>query len=366
LHFRLPFIKDFEFGRPQQWAALMLLALAAQSVWLARTPDFDPHANGMVLRALEMRFHLQPPTVTPPNVAEHSDSILVERVEEALMLSQDFLARLSHRPHLFALWFRIPFVAFGLWLGSALWWVSRRLYNNSGGYVALALYCSSPLILRMSSQINADIVAAWGLFGAVYTAIGVAHTLYAPAKKWPPRIVLLGVAFGVTASAYPGAFVLGLILAAVFMLYLAPGRRWVSVAILATATIIAALIFWAWYGFARDFNVNATLNFSADRFLDLWTNSPVPFLLFLAAALIIFLAWRRPKYFGNYCPLAVSLLLLACGQSFLWSLPFLFVFIGGVFADVFETGARESAAVAVAGLIVAEVVLTWLPGMRAR
>ena len=66
---------------------------------------------------------------------------------------------------------RLPFVIFGLWLGGALWWVSRRLYNNAGGYVALGLYCSSPFIVQASSTVNADILAAWGLFGIVYTAI---------------------------------------------------------------------------------------------------------------------------------------------------------------------------------------------------
>src|SRR5207253_216218 len=119
----------------------------------------------------------------------------------------------------------LPALAFGLSLAGALWWVTRRLYNDLGGYVALVLFCFSLPVIRFSAVINADIVAAWGLYGVIYTAIGVAHTLYAPPRKWRPRIVLLGVALGVTAGAYFAAALIGLIFAIGFMLYLAPGRR---------------------------------------------------------------------------------------------------------------------------------------------
>src|SRR5205823_4977089 len=149
--------------------------------------------------------------------------------------------------------YRLPMVAFGLWLGGALWWVSRRLYNNAGGYVALGLYSSSPFIVKASSTVNADILAAWGLFGIVYTAIGVAHTLYAPARKWRPRIVLLGVALGLTAGAHPAAAVIGLIMAAFFLLYLAPGRRLASIAIVLISSTISLLIVWTLYGSATGF-----------------------------------------------------------------------------------------------------------------
>src|SRR5262249_38657255 len=76
------------------------------------------------------------------------------------------------------IWFlRLPFVGFGGWLGGALWWVARRLFDDAGGYVALALYCSSPAMVMISSNIGPEIIMAWSSFGMVYTAIGVAHTL---------------------------------------------------------------------------------------------------------------------------------------------------------------------------------------------
>ena len=36
------------------------------------------------------------------------------------------------------------FLLTGIFLGGALWWVTRRLYGNPGGFIALALYCFSP------------------------------------------------------------------------------------------------------------------------------------------------------------------------------------------------------------------------------
>ena len=68
----------------------------------------------------------------------------------------------------------------GLLLGASLWYVARRLYGNLGGYIALGLYCFSPMAITRSSQIQPDILGAWGAFGLVFTGIAAAHTLYAP------------------------------------------------------------------------------------------------------------------------------------------------------------------------------------------
>src|SRR5262249_41148623 len=93
---------------------------------------------------------------------------------------------------------RLPSIIFGMLLGASLWYVSRRLYGNAGGYIALSLYCFSPAILQNSTLWFAqpEISAAWGTFGAIFTAIAVAHTLYAPREvvlwNWR-RILLLGL-----------------------------------------------------------------------------------------------------------------------------------------------------------------------------
>ena len=49
-------------------------------------------------------------------------------------------------------------------LGASLWYVARRLYGNFGGFIALALYTFSPIIINRTNQVQEDIVAAWGAF----------------------------------------------------------------------------------------------------------------------------------------------------------------------------------------------------------
>jgi hypothetical protein len=66
----------------------------------------------------------------------------------------------------------------------------------------------------------------------------------------------------------------------------------------------------------------------------------------LAAALIAFAAWKRPRFFGVTAPLVAFGVLIALGITaphlggydlLVGSLPFAFVFIAGVFADLLET-----------------------------
>src|SRR5215472_18824650 len=89
-------------------------------------------------------------------------------------------------PHALLL-LRLPFLFAGCVLGGALWWVTRRLYGNFGGYTALALYCFSPSILKASIGPNPEILAAAALYGGVYTCIGVAHAMQGPGRRWRPR-----------------------------------------------------------------------------------------------------------------------------------------------------------------------------------
>jgi hypothetical protein len=77
----------------------------------------------------------------------------------------------------------LPFVFMAIWLGGGLWWVARRLFGNEGGFFALSLYVFSPPIIRFSVVPNNDVLAMWGLYGLVYTAIGVAHAMQGPQRK---------------------------------------------------------------------------------------------------------------------------------------------------------------------------------------
>ena len=66
-----------------------------------------------------------------------------------------------------------------------------------------------------------EILAMWGLYGLVYTAMGVAHALQGPRSKWKPRIALLTVALGLTAAAHLMAAMIGFVAGSVFFFYLA-------------------------------------------------------------------------------------------------------------------------------------------------
>ena len=89
------------------------------------------------------------------------------------------------------------------------------------------------------------------------------------------------------------------------------------------------------------------------------------------AALVLYLAQRRSRYFGNTTPLFCALVCMtlvmtgAPGTPWLWALPFLVTFIGGVFADAYE-GPRGRLAVAAACALVAlqaAVCVAALPSM---
>jgi hypothetical protein len=222
--------------------------------------------------------------------------------------------------------------------------------------------------------VNAEILAAWGLFGAIYTSIGVAHTLYAPPAKWRMRIVLLGLAFGFTAGAHLTAAFVALALGAFFMLYLAPGRRLASLAILLISSTIGAALLWALYGFgtnirALDVASASQIKFSLEALGGLATRGNLALLLLLAISLVTFVLWGRTRYFGNWSALLVFVFLAAMapatGHPPIWLLPFAFVFIGGIFADLFETRGGDFALTALVALIVVQEVFAVFMLVRA-
>jgi hypothetical protein len=73
----------------------------------------------------------------------------------------------------------------------------------------------------------------------------------------------------------------------------------------------------------------------------------MPIVAAAAVSLVLYVAVRRSRYFGNTAPLLMMLGLapLLTTQTvtapWLWAMPFLFTFIGGVFADALETRQRK-------------------------
>jgi hypothetical protein len=273
----------------------------------------------------------------------------------------------------------VPFALFAAWLGAGLWWVSRRLFGSEGGFLALALYCFCPEVVLASVHPNNDVLAMWGLYGVVYTAMGVAHALQGPRHKWKPRIALLSVALGLTAAAHLLAGLLGLFAAAIFMLYLAEYRRGYVVQILIMAGVGALLMQLAFFGFhVSAFTYvftggAARFWFSLEAVRAFGTSIVNAGILNAAGvALLLFVAVRRSRYFGNAAPLIVALALCTVyttqirSSPLLWALPFLFTFIGGVFADALETRYRKLFLALAALVVVAQagICLAALPSIR--
>src|ERR1700722_6694096 len=265
---------------------------------------------------------------------------------------------------------RLPFLFAGCALGGCIWWVTRRLYGNLGGYTALALYCFSPAVLKACVSPYPDVLAALGVYGGVYTCIGVAHSMQGPARKWRPRIFLLTIIFGVAAAAPIAALPLAALLGLAAMLWIAEGRRSQTLPVVLMATVGALIFVFACYGFSLDassyvFRSSAGLLwFSTDparRFFGYLANGGVT--IATCAAIVLYLASRKSRYFGNTLPLLCSAVLFllvmtgAPGTPWLWALPFLLTFIGGVFADAYEGPRAKLAFAAGVAIMLAQTIL---------
>jgi hypothetical protein len=261
-------------------------------------------------------------------------------------------------------WATTPYLFFGVMLGGSLWYVARRLYGNAGGYIALTLYCFSPAtIMSVAGSPNlGEIGGTWGAFGAVFTAIAVAHTLYAPREVvlWNARrILLLGLSFFLAVGNQFSLAVLAPI-ALALMFWVAPVRPRAVVVIWTTAMAVGAVLLLLayfgrpallWHSLLRacwvDFELAAFgLPISYSQTLRWLVAGSPALILALPSALIAYVAWKRTRYFGNTAPLAIAVLLLVLalaspnfpGNGFrLAFLVFLFVFVAGIFADLLET-----------------------------
>lgn len=372
-------IRKFRFNRPQQIAAAMLFMLLMQCLWVVQHQTLSETDYQFARCGREMWEKPSPLAGYFTSCGNVHDGTLAYRATGLPLTIQRIFAgqasstttwEMRHEVSYVKLLMRLPFIFAGLALGACIWWVTRRLYGNTGGYIALALYCFAPPIVHACTYPNNEILAAFGLFAVVYTAIGVAHAMQGPKKKWRPRIVLLTLAFGFTAAAHVSAFLLGLLLTIIFMAYVAEGRR----AYLPTLAIIWVLgtlfLLFASYAFRPD-AFSYVFRSEAGK---MWISLSQVRILFsslvnagitiaAAGALGLYLAFRRSRYFGNTTPLLVAALLLVLvttgvqSEPWLWALPFLLAFIGGVFADVLETRYRKAFLWITSAMVVAQAAL---------
>jgi hypothetical protein len=394
-------IRRFQFNLPQRIAAGLLALFLIQGLWLTEhqtLTDRDYQYARCGRETWERPSALAGYYTTCGNIHDGilgyrlaglplTLNLLAERGMDAFRKPEDRVFQgdgevstweLRHQLTHVLLLLRLPFLLAGCMLGAGLWWVTRRLYGNLGGYTALALYCFSPPVLRACVAPNAEILAALGVYGGVYTCIGVAHAMQGPRRKWRPRIVLLVAAFGLAAAAHIAALPVVAALGLVTMAWVSEGRRSQVLPVVLIAVVGALLMVFACYGFSPDafsyvFRSGAGfLWVSLDpgrRFFSALGNAGIT--LASAAALVLFMGLKKARYFGNTAPLFCALVLMLLvmtgvpGSPWLWALPFLLTFVGGVWADAYE-GPRGRLALAAAGAIVllqAVFCVLSLPGL---
>ena len=97
----------------------------------------------------------------------------------------------------------------------------------------------------------------------------------------------------------------------------------------------------------------------------LGTNSPA-LVLMLPVAFIVYVVWKRARYFGNSAPLLIAGTCFVLGWASphypglgfqLVAFPFFFVFVAGVFADLLETRQRTVVLASLVGLLSAYALL---------
>ncbi len=405
------FLTRERFGRPQFLAGLLLAPFLAQAVWLVRSelrgsdsPDLPEqvriaegwrqwHGGGIAGAPFRNAQASSVDAAQDPGYdsdrysdkdgvdSEHSPLVYLVTaapllVWPARLLDSEFARYWRWLP-------RLPFLAGGVLLGASLWYVARRLCGNHGGYSALTLYCFSPAMIKASAVWHSEpeIIAAWGAFGAIFTAIAVAHTLYAPREvvlwNWR-RIILLGISL---ALAVGSQFSLVIVapMALAFLLYVAPVRRKAGLVIWLAATLGGSLllfatyffhphIFWAamrhatfWGATWRGFTI-----FGVYRQVLAETARACPALvLLLPVSFITYIAWPRTRYFGNTAPLVVGLAFIGLGMAhphvagagfLLGSIPFLLLFVSGILADLIETRYRPLITAGIWGMLGAYAV----------
>ncbi len=396
-------LRRFRFNFPQRIAAALLALFLLQGLWLTShqtLSDTDYQYARCGREMWEKPSPLAGYFTTCGNIHDGilayraaglplTLNLLVERGLDLFRKPEDRVVQsgaaagistweLRHQLTHILLLLRLPFMFAGIVLGGALWWVTRRLYGNLGGYTALALYCFCPPILKACVTPAPEVLAAIGVYGGIYTCIGVAHAMQGPRRKWRPRIILLTVIFGIAAASHIAALPIVALLGFLFMLWVAEGRRSQVLPIVLMAVGGALVLLFACYGFSPDafsYLFRSAVGFvwlsldPARRFFSSLSNAGVT--IAAAAALIFYVGLPRSRYFGNTAPLlsflAVALIITTGvhASPWLWALPFLLTFIGGVFADAYEGPRRRLALTAAASIVVLEIVfcLLSLPGL---
>ncbi len=372
-------LRKFRFERPQKIAAVLLLVLLGECLWVSARQPLSETDYQYARCGREMWERPSPLAGYFTTCGNIHDGTLAYRAAGLPLTLERVLTGQARTTSTWEmrleageikLLLRLPFMLAGLALGACLWWVTRRLFGNAGGYISLALYCFMPEVVRASTYPNNEILAAFGIFSTIYLAIGVAHALQGPKRKWRPRIVLLTAALGFTAAAHLAAFVVALLFTVIFMAWVAEGRRAYLPTLLMVWVPGAFFLLFASYAFHPDAfsyvfrSAAGRMSLSPDSAKWFFRNpGNAAFTVAVVGSLGLYIALRRSRYFGNTAPLIVAAtltLLVTTGvqsEPWLWALPFLIAFVGGVFADALEMPGRKAFLWATVVVLVAQAGL---------
>jgi hypothetical protein len=376
----MPKSSGFQFKRPQQLAAILLLLLIAQCLWVFHRQTLTSQDYDFARCGREIWEKPNPLAGYFTTCGNIPDGTLGYRIAGLPLTLQRIVMgesrdsstwELRHELAYVLVLLHSGFLLTGVFLGGALWWVTRRLFGNPGGFIALAFYCFSPAVIHACTYPNNEILTAFGLFASLYTFMGVAHAMQGPPRKWRSRIILLTCTLAFTATSHVAAFLLALLLALGFMAYLAEGRRAYILPIVMVVSAASLLLVFASYDFSLDavsyfFRSGAGRIWFSLQPARLWVFSVANSAVTLAAAtaLLLYLPTRRSRYFGNTAPLLLAVLFFTLvtpgisSEPTLWALPFLFTFIAGVFADFLETRYRPLMIAVASALLVLQVALS--------
>ena len=361
-------------GLPQIAALVLLFIFLAQCLWFMATVPITQMESSYIEDGL---LHVD--RLVNAGTEYHSPLIpVLAGVPARFIDAEGNFGHLSQYRFLI----RLPFLLAGLLLGASLWYVARRLYGNFGGYIALGLYCFSPMVITRSSQVQPDIVGAWGAFGLVFTGIAVAHTLYAPRDvvfwNWK-RILLMGISIALCVGSQWALWVV-LLPTLAFMLWVGHVRPVAALAIFAAACAVGLALLWGFSSFRPNVFAGALENANWIEFSPAFLSGKSAFSLLglfflqnglgtvvlLLTSILVFVLWRRTRYFGTAAPLITAILLMAAGLAmqhfagllFLFvALPFLILFMAGVSADLLETRYAVFANAIIVGVLIANAIV---------
>jgi hypothetical protein len=173
----------------------------------------------------------------------------------------------------------------------------------------------------------------------------------------------------------------------VFFFYLAERRRAYVAQIMVYAALGALVMVFASFSFKMTaflyvFTGGSARSWFAMDALHRFATSPANagIVVATAVALLVYVGTKRSRYFGNTAPLLMLVLLFplyttqVTSAPWVWALPFLFTFVGGVFADALDRPSEEMAPVVAAkkqrertmflvltaGVVVTQAVLCWV------